>query len=466
MELVVFNDNVSIKNIGLENVKLGNNMDSLLIEKTEAQLAFSLGSMGGRSLRSASRADEKRKLTVEAQDRLSTLTFPVESKGVANFQVLDFFCGCGGMSLGFAALPKHFEVVGGCDINPVSAKTYSSNFGVECTVEDVRNVADFDDAKLREFLAGFSKYQPEKPLVLVGCAPCQGFTSHRKKYWNSAEDKRNSLVEVFAHLALRLKPQAIIMENVPDLLAKKYWPHFRLATNLLEENGYIVRQAIYNSASFGVPQERFRAIVVAMHRDFALPEPLLLDPEKYQTVRKAIGHLPPVEAGKQHPSDRLHRSAQHREETLRTIRAVPANGGSRPRGIGPACLDKVSGFSDVYGRLYWDRPAITLTHYARNPASGRYVHPEQTRGLTMREALLLQSFPANFNVTGGFDDVFRQVGEAVPPLFSCGVAAGIAVELTSLASSSDILAGIPSVHKPLSNSFSSVIAGMKTKTDR
>jgi DNA (cytosine-5)-methyltransferase 1 len=141
---------------------------------------------------------------------------------------------------------------------------------------------------------------------------------------------------------------------------------------------------------------------------------------------------------------------------------IPKDGGSRPTGVGPKCLDRVRGFYDVYGRLAWDRPAITITHYARNPASGRYVHPEQDRGLTIREAALLQSFPKGFQFCGGFDSVFKQIGEAVPPRFAAAVASSCVIELLSREPTVDELwQAVRPVTSPVSSSFSSVIAGLK-----
>jgi DNA (cytosine-5)-methyltransferase 1 len=153
----------------------------------------------------------------------------------------------------------------------------------------------------------------------------------------------------------------------------------------------------------------------------------------------------------------MHRSAAHRKTTIDVIKAIPKNGGSRPNGVGPKCLQDFKGFADVYGRLAWDRPAITITHYARNPASGRFVHPEQNRGLTMREAARLQSFPDGFEFTGGFDDIFRQIGEAVPPLLSLSVAAS-----TLAALKGEVHSGIEKlVTEPVNDSFAGVIAGIK-----
>jgi DNA (cytosine-5)-methyltransferase 1 len=153
----------------------------------------------------------------------------------------------------------------------------------------------------------------------------------------------------------------------------------------------------------------------------------------------------------------MHKSAAHRQSTIDVIKAVPLDGGSRPHGIGPKCLQDFKGFADVYGRLSWSKPAITITHYARNPASGRFVHPEQHRGLTKRESARLQSFPDGYVFKGGFDDIFRQIGEAVPPLLSVSIAAATLANLRGEQSNAEENL----IHEPVNNSFAGVISGIK-----
>lgn len=379
----------------------------------------------------------------------------------AAYQVIDLFSGCGGMSAGFAAVgvaSGAFEIAGGCDIDPHSAASYMANFGVPGACGDVRTLA-VDPDEWQGFLAALGKYRESRETVLVGCAPCQGFSAHGKKRWNR-RDPRNSLLFAFAQVAVRLGPAAIVMENVPEMLSARYWDDYSAARELLERAGYTVKTAIHNTAAFGVPQQRFRALVVATRVPYAMPTPLL-SPSEYATVRDAISDLPHVAPGETWPSDRMHRSARHRSETVDVIRRVPRNGGSRPVGVGPACLDRTNGFSDVYGRLNWDAPAITITHYARNPASGRYVHPEQDRGLTAREAARLQSFPDSFQFAGRFDDIFRQVGEAVPPRFAAAVAGSVLASL--LGNVATEIGEEALVEAPVSNSYSSTIAGQKTR---
>jgi len=401
----------------------------------------------------------EKKIVIESQRRLSEEIPGSEKNNNSPFQVIDFFSGCGGMSLGFLAVSKifpFFEVVGGVDIDTDAAKSFKKNFGAPCIEADIRKLAD-DDEKLKKTLKKFTKYDKNKPLIVIGCAPCQGFSAYRKKNWGR-DDNRNTLVGTFASIAVKLNPDCIVMENVPELLSKKYWEHFMEASKIFQEHGYKVKQAIYNTASFGVPQKRFRAIVIAMKQNFTMPVPIL-ESKEYLTVRKAIGVLPPVKAGEIYPRDRFHRSAKHREETIKIITAIPKNGGSREPGIGPKCLDKVNGFYDVYGRLHWDKPSITITHYSRNPASGRFIHPEQDRGLTMREASILQSFPKNFEFEGAFDSVFKQIGEAVPPKFSCGIATSILINLLSELDEKDIKKDVVKIIRaPIGNSYSSEVA--------
>lgn len=410
----------------------------------------------------------RNELVKSVQASLKTFR-PLESEEYSSnpIQLIDFFSGAGGTSLGFAAVNQvvpAFKLLGGCDINEVSATTYSHNFGTVKIHRDITELA-FKSGELNDVLTEIG-YDKSKPTILIGCAPCQGFSSHRKKHWNEEDDVRNSLVMAFAEIVRKIKPDAILMENVPEFLSKRYWKYFFAAKKSYEESGYIVKETIYNAAAFGVPQERFRSIVIGMKHDFVLPTGIL-QPSEYHTVRDAIEYLPPVPAGIAPSDDPMHKSAAHKQSTIDVIKKVPHDGGNRPAGVGPQCLDKTKGFSDVYGRLAWDKPSITITHYARNPASGRYTHPEQDRGLTAREAALLQSFPVGFEFTGKSDDVYRQIGEAVPPMLSSAIAANILIELLSAVPTKDELNNSPSsITEPVSSSYSSVIAGIKNKESR
>lgn len=407
-----------------------------------------------------------RALAREAATRLSTRRIVDLREGQEGpIDVIDMFSGCGGMSAGFAAfnaeLPT-YHLAAALDVDPVANSSFEGNLGLSPTAVDIGQFAGSGDMLQRVLAASFRR--EGAPLVLIGCAPCQGFSSHR----NSAgeHDARNSLFGDFARVAVRLGPEAILAENVPEILTDRYWPYVLEARRVLEDAGYFVHVGVHNMAEFGVPQERFRALMMAMRRPFEPPQGFLTR-EQFKTVRTAISDLRPVKPGEIDSHDSLHRSANHKPTTVDVIRAVPKDGGNRPENTGPRCLARArqrngkSAYEDVYGRLAWDRPAITITAHARNPASGRFVHPEQDRGLTIREAALLQGFPRDYWFAGSLDEAFRQIGNAVPPAFSTYLAGHVLGELLAdgpQADSFDV-----GLQKPVGTSFSRLIPSLKAK---
>jgi DNA (cytosine-5)-methyltransferase 1 len=356
---------------------------------------------------------------------------PKKANNEGEIDVLDFFSGCGGMSLGFAAISQKtnlFNIVGGIDLSESALKSFEKNYMTKTLLKNIREIyLNGEQKQIKDYFG--LKEKRKKPLVIIGCAPCQGFSAHQKKY-GKKHDERNTLIGAFAEIVVSFKPDYIVMENVPEILGEKYAQHYQEAKEIFENNGYKITQAIFNSAGFGVPQARYRALIVASKNSFSLPLEILA-PDEYATVKDAIGDLPKVNAGEIFKGDSYHRSASHKKTTIDTISKVPKNGGSRPKGVGPKCLDKVNGFYDVYGRLSWEKPSITITQYSRNPASGRFSHPVQNRGLTIREAARIQSFPDGFEFEGSLDECFKQIGEAVPPLLSLAIATQIALEFTS-----------------------------------
>lgn len=376
--------------------------------------------------------------------------------------VIDMFSGCGGMSAGFRSvngLIPAYNIIAAVDVDPVANKTYEANFGVCPSSTSVGELAA-DPAALKKFIRASGR-RGGHPLVLIGCSPCQGFSSHRNS--TGKKDLRNPLFVDFSLVAAALQPDVVVVENVPELLTDQYWPLVEEARANLEAAGYQVHLSVHNTATFGVPQERFRTLLLAMKRRF-VPPAGFVPRSAFRTVRDAIGALPKVNAGDKDPADPMHYSAGHRDSTIQTIRAVPRDGGNRPANVGPPCLIRArerqgrGAYDDVYGRLAWDRPAITITAYARNPASGRFVHPEQDRGLTVREAALLQSFPRQYMFNGSLDERFRQIGNAVPPAFAAALAAHLLGELLSDPWQGPEVVGISQSVGP---SFSRIIPALK-----
>jgi DNA (cytosine-5)-methyltransferase 1 len=376
-----------------------------------------------------------------------------ESVNKGQVQFVDFFAGCGGMSYGFHKIGEKTDFycgIGSFDNYKHANSTYQRNFGIEPFDIDLGNATVEEIKKCL-------KINSRQPLVAIGCAPCQGFSSMRRGV--KKKDKRNSLVGRFAEIAVGLNADVVIMENVADLITKKHWDHYKSFMTTIENAGYNAVTKIVNMAEYGVPQERFRTVVIASRRFMpTFPKPVL-DRSEFITVRNAIEELPPLEAGGVCTTDPLHYTSKHRKETVEILKKIPLNGGSRPRGVGPACLDKVEGFYDVYGRLRWDTPSVTITTKCRTPSAGRFAHPEQNRGLSVREAALLQGFPHDFYFEGPFDDKFKQIGNAVPPLFSLALASHVATMLAGF--NRGVKGDVLEIAKPKYNSFSSLIAHIK-----
>jgi DNA (cytosine-5)-methyltransferase 1 len=203
-----------------------------------------------------------------------------------------------------------------------------------------------------------------------------------------------------------------MMENVPGLADDI---RLRRMIKRLERAGYVVTHDVLDAASYGVPQRRARFVLLAMRGTevgFADPDPVR------RTVREAIGHLPRPEAS----DDPLHNHGERRSEKVRTrIAAIPAEGGLRQLGDEHQleCHRRTNGFYDIYGRMTWDEPAPTITGGCINPSKGRFLHPDQDRAITLREAALLQSFPKTYEIPldRGKYHAAELIGNALPPRF-------------------------------------------------
>jgi len=333
------------------------------------------------------------------------------------------------MSYGFANTRQShlaFEILAGIDIDPVALKTYHRNVGAPGIKADISRIAKDPDSLL-ELLAE-RDLSVLRPLVFIGCAPCQGFSAMRKG--DERDDARNSLMMSFVEIATHYKPDVVVMENVPEILKGRFASYYRAAGTELKKAGYELRQEIVDMSKYGVPQRRRRAIVTAsLSGAVELPAPIFSTGNAL-TVRNAIGHLRPIAAGEVDPFDPSHRAPNHTDRLIRLFKAIPSDGGDRralPKELrlrAHARLDQsdTPGFTDVYGRLRWDVPSVTITAKSRSASSGRFLHPEQHRNITVREAAILQGFPQTFAFEGSPTQQYRHIGEAVPPLFARSLA--------------------------------------------
>ena len=340
------------------------------------------------------------------------------------YTFVDIFCGAGGSSLGF--LRAGFEPVGAIDNYLPAINTYETNIGIKPIMADASR---FDFAVWTRELGDVD--------VIVSCPPCQGFSRLRRNLVGSY-DKRNRLVNVLLKAVKNLKPRAVVLENVPGIVSSNIFKRF---LSSIEKLGYHASFSILEAADYGVPQRRRRLILVATRNrklvDFP-PEPTHerggnngLPP--WRTVRGSIADLPPLKPGEIHPSIPNHACKNLPENWLQLIRAIPKDGGSRhqaPRKLLlPAHRKLKSGFCDVFGRLRWDAPSNTITTGCWDPSRGRFVHPEQDRGLSLRECARLQGFPDDFVFKGSLSSIARQIGEALPPQLAYTVAKSIRYNL-------------------------------------
>lgn len=322
---------------------------------------------------------------------------------------VDLFCGVGGLTCGLQK--SGVNVVAGIDLDESCKYAFEHNNNSKFIHKSVDDVTGKDIKKL---LRGYDV------KILVGCAPCQPFSSHQKDKKNRHNHKDWSLLYQFARIIKECKPHVISMENVPELEKEKVFTDF---VNTLKSLNYNVSYSIVNVANYGVAQNRRRLILLASKKkNIKLISPT--HTEKYTTVREVIGNLPAVEAGVTCPTDRLHVSSSLSKTNLKRIKASKPNGTWRdwPEELILKCHKKDTGksYSSVYGRMGWDGLSPTITTQFTGYGTGRFGHPVQNRALTLREGALLQSFPENYSFVSNNDDIClksiaRHIGNAVPP---------------------------------------------------
>lgn len=342
-----------------------------------------------------------------------------------------FSCG-GGMSTGFKRQGS-FTPIGAVDLEVAKPShgigatscnaTYEANVGLRPLSADLSVTAPAEIAEHFQFAA-------DDVDVLISCAPCTGFSQKQSRN-HIADDPRNRLVERTAVFAEAWRPRYIVIENVKELLRGKHKHHFQNLHRNLSALGYNVFAEVHNLKEFGLSQSRVRSLIVAKLGDrFDLSIPKV---NRIRTVRDAIGHLPPLEAGATDPDDPMHTSPSMTANSLARLHAIPRNGGSwtdipddlAHLRIPSMNVEKPGSFPDIYGRLAWDRVAPTITRECSHPGNGRYCHPEQDRLLSVREMALLQGFPADYQFLGSLSFKYRQIGDAVPPMISAMIAEAI-----------------------------------------
>ena len=330
-----------------------------------------------------------------------------------NIKVYDFFSGCGGASRGF--LDAGMDIVFALDNDPDAQRTFRKNFpSVKLEPTDIR-------ATSIDHVRSLVDAERPNPILFCGCAPCQPFTKQNTTHPVRKDDNRVPLLAYFAEFVKICQPDIVFIENVPGLQKFSHCTEpFGGFLQTLEDSGYQSDHRPVSLMKYGIPQSRRRLVLLASRHG-----PIELPPEtngsgtgnpRYETVRNWIEDLPPITAGEEHATVPNHRAAALSERNLERIRATPQGGSHRnwPERLHLDCHKKFVGYSDVYGRMSWDRPASGLTTRCISYSNGRFGHPEQDRAISIREAACLQTFPRAFLFEGSLASMSRQIGNAVP----------------------------------------------------
>jgi len=355
------------------------------------------------------------------------------------YSLIDLFSGAGGMSLGFSEVfGQPFKSIWANDFNQFCVDTYNANFGPHFIFGDIVEILNKGTIEI------------PKTDVVIGGPPCQGFSLLNK---NRKHDPRKELWRPYLEVVEKSEASIFVMENVSQLLGT--FEHGEIV-GAAESLGFNVWQDKLIAADYGVPQTRIRAFIIGCK--FADPSILFpprkthfnpngykeqlalnLDNEEYfsiptiwPTVRDAIGDLPPPEGTEirniKPPLD-LHFGRNPSDLSQKRYRVIPIEGMNRfdlqriaPE-LTPKCwINKKSGGTDLFGRLWWDKPSVTIRTEFFKPEKGRYLHPEQHRPITHREAARFQSFPDSFKIFGSKIEIAKQIGNAVPPLLAARLA--------------------------------------------
>jgi DNA (cytosine-5)-methyltransferase 1 len=333
---------------------------------------------------------------------------------------IELFSGAGGMSLG--ASMAGIETKMAIEIDKSAALTFKTNHPDSIVfANDIRNLSEIP----------FVLKDDEKK-ILFGGPPCQGFSRSNHRTRNRSNDK-NWLFSEFARITELWKPDWIVLENVEGLLGTDSGFFFNQILEKFQHIGYTLNHKILNAVDYGVAQKRTRLFIVGSSHGikFEFPPPQIKD---QITVKEALSDLPSLENGNKEykiPYKTLAKNGYARNlranltvctnhgVSLNTVKVleryqyIPQGGNWQniPRELMDTYTDITRCHTGIYHRLHENKPSLVIGNYRKN----MLIHPNENRGLSVREAARLQSFPDWFEFKGSLNEQQQQVGNAVPP---------------------------------------------------
>lgn len=340
---------------------------------------------------------------------------------MSSYTAIDLFSGAGGASVGISL--AGIKVIAAVEMDQDCVNSYKMNFkDVEVIHSDIRYIKV---AALRSRL----NIDRGDLTILKACPPCQGFSTLSGGRVSKA-DKRNDLIFSVIKFVREFKPKFLMIENVPGFAKDQRFTSF---TGMLLDLGYSGRSYVVNASDFGVPQSRKRLIYLASRmKNLALPTQLPETSTPYISVRDAFKKLATLQIA----ADDL---GVHRPLTplvAKRVACIPVGGNRHdmPLNLQLSCHRRLAALGSrsaagPYGRLKWDKPAPTMTTRCTSVSCGSFIHPEENRGISLREAAILQTFPVEFRFSGKYESIERQIGNAVPADLVCSVVATLIAKI-------------------------------------
>ena len=333
------------------------------------------------------------------------------------FACIDLFAGAGGLSL--AAQNVGLAVKVAVEKNKHACNTYRSNL-----IQDGQDLHLYEKniLELSPYSISEKHFQGKENCdIVLGGPPCQGFSVHRIKD-SGVGDPRNKLILRYFEFVDVLRPKVFLMENVPGILWPRHEKYLKEFYDRGEKTGYVLKSpVVLDARNFGVPQRRKRVFILGIRNDISFnsvwPPPQTHGNEKI----KKIPRLKPWLIAKDiflkplSSEDENNLHMNHSPEMVEVFKSTPLNGGSRSQSNRVlSCHQEHTGHKDVYGRINPFQPGPTMTTACINPSKGRFVHPTEHHGITLRHAARFQTFPDWFTFKGGLTAAGEQIGNAVP----------------------------------------------------